>query len=299
MTERLLSTTHGTNRAAFSWADWGLLGGAAAIWGSSFLFMAIGLDAFQPGLVTWLRVVFGAATLNAFPSARRPLPGVDRRRLVSVAFLWMAAPLTFFPIAQQWISSGVTGMLNGFTPVLTAVVTSALLGSLPGRWQVAGLAVGLLGVGAIGLPAAGEGRAAALGVVLVLAALLCYGFAINLVAPLQQRYGAVPVLARVSIIAAIATAPYGLSSLPGSHFTWPALAATLAVGCLGTGIAFVAATTLIGRVGSTRASTLTYLLPVIALLLGIAFRNETVVALQVAGCTLVLLGAFLTSRREI
>jgi drug/metabolite transporter (DMT)-like permease len=134
---------------------------------------------------------------------------------------------------------------------------------------------------------------------LVLAALLCYGFAINLVGPLQQQYGAVPVLARVSVIAAVLTAPYGLSSLPGSHFSWAALAATLAVGCLGTGIAFVAAATLIGRVGSTRASTLTYLLPVIAILLGITFRHETVMAIQVVGCALVLLGAFLTSRREI
>jgi drug/metabolite transporter (DMT)-like permease len=299
MTGRLLSTSHGTNRAAFSLPDWGLLAVAAAIWGSSFLFMAIGLDSFRPGLVTWLRVVFGAATLNAYPSAHRPLAGIDRRRLSLVAILWMAAPLTLFPIAQQWISSGVTGMLNGFTPVLTAVVASFLLGSLPGRLQVAGLLVGLMGVAAIGLPAVGEGEAAALGVGLVLAALLCYGFAINLVAPLQQQYGAVPVLARVSVIAAVLTAPYGLSSLPGSHFSWAALAATLAVGCLGTGIAFVAAATLIGRVGSTRASTLTYLLPVIAILLGITFRHETVMAIQVVGCALVLLGAFLTSRREI
>ena len=298
MTTRILSTSHGTNRAAFHSLDWALLVSAAAIWGSSFLFTAIALEAFRPGLVTLLRVGFGALALNMWPGARRPVERADWPRLWVVALLWVAIPLTLFPIAQQWIASGVTGMLNGFTPVLTAVVASFLLSALPGARQRWGLGLGLVGVAAIGLPTASQGRTAALGVVLVLAALLCYAFAINLVAPLQQKYGAVPVLARVVGVAVLVVAPLGGGAVQDSYFAWGPFLANFALGALGTGAAFVAATTLIGRVGSTRGSTLTYLIPVVALFLGIVFRDERVEAVQVMGTALVMAGAFLTSRRE-
>ena len=71
---RLAATTHGTRREAFGPAEWALLTAAAGIWGSSFLFIAIGLDAFSPFLITLLRVVFGAAALTLLPPARVAVP---------------------------------------------------------------------------------------------------------------------------------------------------------------------------------------------------------------------------------
>jgi drug/metabolite transporter (DMT)-like permease len=68
---RVLTTSHGTNREAFSGSDWGLFAGLSAIWGSSFLFMAIGLDAFHPGLVTLLRVGFGAMVMFGVSRSRK------------------------------------------------------------------------------------------------------------------------------------------------------------------------------------------------------------------------------------
>ena len=73
--------------------------------------------------------------------------------------------------------------------------------------------------------------------VLVLAATICYAFATNIVAPLQQKYGSLPVLARVQWVAMLFVLPYGLIGLPESEFAWSSLAATLAVGVVGTGIA--------------------------------------------------------------
>ncbi|MGD2042907.1 MAG: EamA/RhaT family transporter, partial [Acidimicrobiia bacterium] len=70
MANRLLTTSHGTNREAFTAADWGLFLSLSLIWGSSFLFMAIGLDAFHPGLVTLGRVGLGAAFLTLIPKTR-------------------------------------------------------------------------------------------------------------------------------------------------------------------------------------------------------------------------------------
>lgn len=93
MTNRILSTAHGVNREAFAPLDWGLFQGLPAIWGSSFLFMAVGLDAFHPGVVTLLRVGLGAATLALVPAAHRRIARADWPRLVVVAFL-LGLPLT-------------------------------------------------------------------------------------------------------------------------------------------------------------------------------------------------------------
>jgi drug/metabolite transporter (DMT)-like permease len=110
---RILSTSAGTNTQAFSPLDWALFSSLSLIWGASFLFMDIGLDAFHPGLVTWLRVCLGAAILWLVPRARRPLGRGDWPRLVALSVVWVGIPFTLFPVAQQWINSAVAGMLNG------------------------------------------------------------------------------------------------------------------------------------------------------------------------------------------
>lgn len=296
---RFLTTSHGTNREAFSGIDWGLFVGLSLIWGGSFLFMAIGLDSFHPGLVTWLRVGFGALFLAALPRARRThLPRGDRAKVGLLAALWVALPLTLFPIAQQWIDSAVAGMLNGAMPIFTAVLATILLKTLPGRMQIAGLTIGFAGIIAIALPSAGKGATAAIGVVLVLIATVCYAISVNLVAPLQQANGALTVIARVQWIAAVLVTPYGIYGLTQSSFAWPSLLATLAVGFLGTGVAFVMMANLTGSVGPTRAAFITYLIPVVALVLGVVFRDEIVSPVSVLGVGLVIAGAILASRRE-
>lgn len=296
---RLLSTSHGTNREAFSASDWALFTSLVLIWGGSFLFMAIGLDHFHPGLVTFLRVGFGAATVALVPRARRSrVAREDWPRIAVLGLIWIALPLSFFPIAQQWINSAVAGMLNGAMPIFTAVVATVLLRELPGRRQGIGLVIGFGGIAAISLPSAGDGGTAAIGVGLVLAATICYAFSTNIVAPLQQKYGSLPVLARVQWVAAVLVAPYGLLGLGQSEFAWSSLTASLAVGILGTGLAFVLMGTLTGSVGATRASFITYVIPVVALGLGVIFRGDQVAPVAIVGVVLVIIGAFLASRRE-
>jgi drug/metabolite transporter (DMT)-like permease len=105
-------------------------------------------------------------------------------------------------------------------------------------------------------------------------------------------------MVRILAIGAVLTSPLGLWSLPGSGFRWSALAATAAVGVLGTGVAFVLMGRLVGRVGPTRASIVGYLIPVVALLLGVLLRSDEVSPIAIAGVALVIAGAYLTSRRE-
>jgi drug/metabolite transporter (DMT)-like permease len=298
-TPRILSTSHGTNREAFSASDWGLFLSLALIWGSSFLFIAIGLDAFHPGLVTLLRVALGAAFLALIPRTRRiAIDRSDRGKVAMLAAIWVAIPFTLFPIAQQWIDSAIAGMLNGATPIFTALLATVLLRSLPGPLQIAGLIVGFAGILAIALPSAGSGTTAAVGVVLVVLATVGYAVSLNMVPPLQQKYGSLPLMARVQWMAVPMVIPFGLVGMGDSTFAWPSLLAVAAIGILGTGLAFVLMGTLAGSVGATRASFLTYLIPVVALVLGVIFRNEVISPIAIVGVGLVIIGAVLASRRE-
>jgi drug/metabolite transporter (DMT)-like permease len=300
MGARVLSTTHGTHRGAFAGADWAAFLAVGGIWGSSFLFMAIGLESFRPGLVTWLRILFGAAAIWSFPRARRSaIEQEDRLRVLVVAITWVAVPFTLFPLAQGSVNSAIAGMLNGAAPIFTAVIATILLRRPPGSRQLIGIPLGFAGVTAVALSAASHGTSQVVGVLLIVVATLCYGIAFNVATPLQQRYGSIPLMARILAIGAVLTAPLGLSSISGSSFSWPAVFATAAVGVLGTGVAFVLFGTLVGRVGSTRASIVGYLIPIVALGLGVLFRGDDVGPLALAGVALVIAGAYLTSRREI
>lgn len=298
-TTRMFSTSHGTNREAFTAGDWMLFVSLALIWGSSFLFIAIGLDAFHPGLVTLLRVALGAGFLALIPRTRSvSIDREDRGRIIMLAAIWVAIPFTLFPIAQQWIDSAVAGMLNGATPIFTALLATLLLRSLPGPLQIAGLIVGFAGILAIALPSAGSGTTAAIGVVLVVLATIGYAVSLNMVPPLQQKYGSLPLMARVQWMAVPMVVPFGLVGLNDSSFAWPSLLAVAAIGILGTGLAFVLMGTLAGSVGATRASFITYLIPVVALVLGVVFRDEVISPVAVLGVVLVIIGAVLASRRE-
>lgn len=294
----VLSTTDGTHLGDFGPTEWGLLAAAAGIWGSSFLFIAVGLDHFEPGLVTWLRILFGALGLSLAPASRRPVDRSDWPRIATIGVLWVAIPFTLFPLAQQTIDSSVAGMLNGAMPLMTAAVASLLLWRRPTARQVVGLAIGFVGVVAISVPSLRGADASPTGVALGLGAILCYSVAVNLAVPMQQKYGSLALLLRVLLVAAVLTAPFGLASVAGSSFDWGALAAMVVLGFFGTGVAFVAMATLTGRVGAARSSIAIYFTPVVAIVLGVVFRDETVAALAILGTALVLLGAWVASRGE-
>ena len=201
-----------------------------------------------------------------------------------------------FPLAERHVSSAVTGMLNGATPLFAAFIATLMLGKLPPRQQLIGLGVGFVGVLLIGLASYGEESSSLGGILLILIALASYGLAYNIAVPLQQRYGSLPVIWRALAVGLVLTLPMGLAGLDESTFAWRPLLACLALGVLGTGVAYVAMGTLAGRVGSTRASITTYVIPVVAIILGALFRNDHIAPLAVAGTAVVLAGAWITGR---
>jgi drug/metabolite transporter (DMT)-like permease len=283
---------------AFAPQDWAWLVTVAAIWGSSYLLIAIGVDHFEPALVAFLRLLFGVVVLAMIPAARRPVPLSEWPAIAGLGIVWLAVPFLLFSIAQQSIDSSLAGMLNAAAPLFVALVGAIVFGRHPGLRQQLGLLVGFAGVVVISWPAIVGAHASVVGVALVLLATVCYGFAGNMASPLQVRNGALPVVFRAALVALAVMTPLGLRSLPASTFAWSSLLAVAALGVFGTALAFVGFTTLIGRVGAARGSVTIYFLPLVAMVLGAVVRDERIAMVSIAGTGLVLAGAYLASRAE-
>jgi drug/metabolite transporter (DMT)-like permease len=272
--------------------DWSLLIVPGVIWGASFLFIAEGLEAMAPNGVTFLRLAIGFATLSLVPSARRALHPGDGRGAALLGVIWLAFPLSLFPFAEQRVSSALTGMLNGATPIFAVMVASLMARRWPERPVVMGLATGVVGAVFMAVPGMG-GSSSAAGIAMIVTALVCYGAALNIARPLQQRSGALPVVWRALGVAVVLTAPLGLPEVLDARWTTRALVSMLALGMLGTCVANVVMTTAAGRLGASRASATLFLVPVVALVLGVVVRGERVAALSVAGAAVCLLGAWM------
>jgi drug/metabolite transporter (DMT)-like permease len=260
--------------------------------------IAVAGDHFSAAVVAFIRIALGAIVVAVAPGAWHPVARADWPRLVAVAVVWMTLPFVLFPWAERTVASSVAGMINAALPVFAALMAAALLRRSPRLVQIAGLVVGFVGVGLIAVPSITHSTAGALGVGALVLAVGCYAIGITITVPLQQRYGTLAPLLRIEIVAGLVMLPFALAGLRNSTFAWSALIANGLLGVLATGAAFLALLTLMGRVGSTRSSTVTYLFPVVALILGVTFRGEPLHAVAIVGTALVLAGAWLVSRRE-
>ncbi|MDP9171248.1 MAG: DMT family transporter [Acidobacteriota bacterium] len=277
-------------------SGWLILIVPGLIWGASFLFMAEGLHSIGPVGVAFVRICIGFATLALFPAARKPVAPADWGSVAWLGLLWFAFPLCLFPFAEQRVSSALTGMLNGSNPLFATIVASYIARRAPSRGVAAGLSVGLGGIVLMALPAMNQGHSSAVGVAMILTAMVSYGFALSIARSLQQRYGAVPVIWRAQGVALILTAPLGIPDVMAAHWSvWPLLS-MLALGAFGTAIANVLMASAAGRFGAARASGTTFLIPVVALVLGVVVLHEHVALLSLIGGQLCLVGAWVMKR---
>jgi len=277
-------------------SGWLLLVIPGLIWGASFLFIAEGLGAIGPSGVAFVRICFGFATLALFPSARQPVPRTAWKAVAWLGVLWFAFPLSMFPFAEQRVSSALTGMLNGANPLFATLVAAYIVRRWPSRGVAIGLAVGLAGTIVMAIPAMSEGESSAVGVALILAALLSYGVALSIARSLQQQHGAIPVIWRAQAVGVVLTAPLGIPDLLAAHWSTGPLLSLLALGVFGTAVANVLMASAAGRFGAARASSTLFLIPVVALVLGVVVRHEQVALLSVAGGLVCLVGAWLMKR---
>ncbi len=300
MSDGASTTAAAPREAHFGAGDWGLTALIALIWGASFLFIRVGVESFGAGLVPPLRIAFGAAALGLIPGSRRPVAAADWPAVALLGLIWMAAPFLLFSLAERTVPTAVSGMINGAVPLSSAAVAALWHRRAPSRRRAVALLLGLLGVTVIALSAADarDGGADALGVVMLLVAVLCYGVSANVALPLQRRYGALPVLIRVQLVALVASLPYAAVTARTATWSWTAMGCMALLGALGTGLAYAASSILVGRTDATRGTIGVFLTPIVATVLGVFVRHEAIPRSALAGAALVLVGAVLTSRPE-
>jgi drug/metabolite transporter (DMT)-like permease len=279
--------------------DWTLLLLPGVVWGSSYLFVAEGLEALAPNGVTFVRLILGFLTLSLFPGVRRPVARREWIGITALGVLWYAFPMTVFPHAQQHVSSALTGMLNAVAPMIAVLAACISSRQWPVRGVMIGLVVGFGGAVLMGLPGMRAGGNEALGVILIIVAMSSYGVALNVSRPLEQRNGALPTIWRALAVAVALTAPLGAPELLHAHWTLRSALCLLALGALGTAVANVAMTVAAGRLGVARASATTFLIPVVALILGVVVRDESVATLSLIGIVPCLAGAWLIRRATL
>jgi drug/metabolite transporter (DMT)-like permease len=273
----------------------------ALVWGASFLFIKVGLEGLAPAQVVLGRLAAGATALVVVTLVgRRPLPrdpGVWGHLLL-VALLLCVVPFLLFSWAETRISSGLASIYNATTPLMTMLVALAALPSeRPTRTRLAGLLVGFAGVvlvlGPWGFSAGGEGGGAVAGQLACLGATACYGTATVYLRRFVSPRGLPAVtVATVQVglgaLVLVVAAPFVAAS--PVHLTPRVVASVLALGVLGTGLAYVWLTNIVIGWGATNASTVTYLTPLVGVVLGVVLLGEHLTWNQPVGALVVVLG---------
>ena len=298
----------GSRRARVGGSYPALLGLLAIMWGSSYLFIKIGVETLPPLSLVVLRLLVGFAILLVVVGVTRtPLPR-DLRTLGHLAILGavnIAIPFWLIGWAEQHIASGLTGILQSTSPFFTLVLAASFVhDEHVTRGRVAGIAIGFLGIFVLsghdltdlGTTAGTQRLLAQLAVVL---ASLAYA-AGNTYARRTLREARPLVLATGQVGWALAIVVV-LALLVDGGITLPTVPqAALAVGWLGTigtGFAYLVFFRLLSGWGPTRASLVSYLLPVVAVVLGVVVLGETVDAAFLAGAALIVAGIWVVNRR--
>ncbi len=295
---RILTTNAGSDDREFTARHWLWMLTNAAIFGSAFLWISMSLRGFPAPVVAVGRVALGCGALAMVPSSRRRVDRSDWPRFLIVGIAGQGGPALLFAMAEERISSALTGMLISSVPMATVAVAAILTRTVPGRRRILGLFVGMAGVALLVSPALGDATAEPTGILFVLLAVGGYGLSANLYVPLQQKYGAISVAMWALAVGTVLLIPVAAPSVSDIDWRADSLVALAILGVLGTGLGRAMLITFMGRVGASRGSIIGYVVPIMALVLGVVALDESVEAIQVGGVLVALFGGWLVSLND-
>lgn len=272
----------------------------AALWGASFLFMRVAAPAFGAFALVEVRVAIAAAFLLPLLAWRGKVAVLRGRAatLAVVGVLNSAIPFVLFTYSTLTLTAGFASILNATVPMWAALVAWLWLRDRIRAAQWLGLAIGLAGVvllvwGKVEFKPGGTQWSATLAIAAALLASLSYGVAANFT---KRRLAGVDTLAVATgsqIAAALALAPFALWSWPAQAVGARDWAAAIALGIGCTGLAYILYFRLIDRVGAMRAASVTFLIPLFAVLWGGLFLGEAITMQMAAGGAVILIGTAL------
>jgi drug/metabolite transporter (DMT)-like permease len=276
------------------------------VWGCSFLFIKQGLTFLTPFGVAFGRCALGALTLTIYLKVRKLNLPTDPKvwfKLWIVSLLLNSIPGVLFAQAQTEVTSILAGIINATTPLMTLLVMLLVFREEKiDSNQIFGLVIGALGIATVFGVWNGFGSNPVWAIVMLLAAVLCYGISF----PYSKRY-VIPLQMPTEVLAATQLLMATLTLIPfylvdgiaeDSYGVIPLLS-MLALGIFGSGFAYIWNFQVIKEAGSAIASTVTYITPLVAVVMGLLFLNEPLTWNEPMGGLIVLLGAAISQNRLV
>ena len=268
------------------------------IWGCSFIFIKFGLEFLTPVGVAFGRCALGALALTLISKFRKisfPREPKLWLHLWVVALLLNVLPGVLFAYAEIRVTSILAGMINAVTPLTTLLAMLILFrGEKVERYKIFGLAIGFLGVLTLLGSWHGFGQNPPLAVFALLGAVTCYGVSFpyirKFILPAKLPPEALAT-AQVSLAALTLLPLYFVTGVARTSSRPVSILAMLTLGILGTGYAYILNFKIMAAAGSAIASTVTYLTPVVAVVVGLLFLGEKIKWYQELGGVIILIGA--------
>ena len=274
------------------------------VWGCSFIFIELGLEFLTPFGVAFIRCALGAITLLIFTKIRKVELPADRKiwqKLWVVAMLLNVIPGVLFAFAQQYVTSVLASIINAGTPLMTLVFMLIVFREEKLKpEQIIGLIIGALGVLTVVGVWKDLGDNQLVGVIALLIAISCYGasypYSTRNVIPLKLKPEALAT--GQLIMAAVTLLPFFIINGISNDFYRPqSVIAMLCLGIFGSGFAYIWNFAITAAAGSAIASTVTYLTPVVAVIVGFLYLGEVIVWHEIVGALIVIVGALLSQGR--
>jgi len=268
------------------------------VWGCSFIFIKLGLEFLTPFGVAFVRCALGAITLLIVVKIKKIKLPSDKstwRKLWILAMLLNVIPGILFAYAEVYVTSVLAGIINATTPLATLIVMLIAFREEKLKVeQIIGIIIGAIGVMVVLGIWQGVGENQLTGVIALLIAVTCYGISFPYTVRNIIPLGLKPEAAATTqlVMAAITLLPFYLyDGISQDNYRPATLFAMLALGILGSGVAYIWNFSIIAAAGSSIASSVTYLTPVVAIIVGWVFLGEALSWFEPVGALLVIIGA--------
>jgi drug/metabolite transporter (DMT)-like permease len=279
--------------------------GLSAIWGASFILIRIGVSEIPP---TWLvigRLLVGSLVIGAVIviGKRHLVPRALMGTMIVVAFFNNAMPFLFFAIAGKTVDSSISGIINATTTLFSALIAVGLRDATLNPKNLAGVALGFLGVIVAASGGLSHGHASLLGIVLLTVGSFGYALAGIIAKRSLQGQDAVGIVIAQLLLAALMLLPVAVFERPASTPTLLPILAMVTLGVFASGLAYLLSYDLLSRISPTQLSAVTYILPVWSLFWG-WISGEQLGWTSLAGVGIILIGMVLlnappTSKQSI
>ena len=272
---------------------------SSVIWGVPYLFIKIAVDAgIAPAFIAWSRIALAAALLLPLAIRRKVLQGLRERTAAIIGYTAceVAVPFILISIGEQYITSSLTAILVATMPLMVALLSLRLIPGehLSGK-RLIGLLIGFAGVVALlGFDVAGRATEL-LGAALVLVATLGYAIAPIIVSRRLSDLDPLGPVTASLLIATVALLPPAIATFPSQLPSVSALIAIAVLGIICTAAGLLVFFRLIAEAGPSRASVITYVNPLVAVIVGVVALGERLSLVSVAGLGLILVGSWVST----